>query len=92
MQFFGNRHFAFRSKGGSLARQAGLFAVTEVVTMLLNFLLYHLVVTRVALGPGGAVLARAITTNLVFVLWSYPVWARIFREPKPALLADSGRG
>ena len=91
-QFFGNRCFAFRNQGGSLARQAGLFAVTELVTMLLNFLLYHLVVTRMALGPGGAVLARAITTNLVFVLWSYPVWARIFREREPALLADSGRG
>jgi putative flippase GtrA len=93
VQFFGNRHFAFRSARGtrgSLARQAGLFAVTEVVAMLFNFLLYHLVVTRVSLGPGCAVLARAITTNLVFVLWSYPVWARIFR-PEPALLADSAR-
>ena len=93
VQFFGNRHFAFRSvckERGSLARQAGLFAVTEVVTMLLNFLLYHLVVTRMSLGTGGAVLARAITTNLVFVLWSYPVWARIFR-PEPALLGDPGR-
>ena len=94
VQFFGNRHFAFRGQGGSLARQAGLFAVTELVTMALNFLLYHLVVTHVALGPAGAVVARAVTTNLVFVLWSYPVWARIFgsRRAAPALLVAPGGG
>jgi putative flippase GtrA len=96
VQFFGNRHFAFRSKGGSLARQAGLFAVTEVVTLLLNFLLYHLVVTHVALGPAGAVLVRAITTNAVFVLWSYPVWSRIFGQApgraEPALLTHPEGG
>ncbi len=93
VQFFGNRHFAFRSRGGSLARQVGLFAVTEVVTMALNFLLYHLVVTHLPLGTGGAVLARAVTTNLVFVLWSYPVWARIFgpaRKDGALLTAPEG--
>ena len=52
-----------------------LFAASEVVTLALNFFLYQLVVTRVALGPAGAVLARAVTTNLVFLLWSYPVGA-----------------
>ena len=85
VQFFGNRHFAFRGGSGSLARQVALFAVTEAVTLLLNFFLYHLVVTHVALGAGGAVLVRAITTNAVFVLWSYPVWKRIFQPaPRPA--------
>jgi hypothetical protein len=29
------------------------------------------------------VIARAVTTNAVFLLWSYPVWSRIFRAPKP---------
>jgi putative flippase GtrA len=92
VQFFGNRRFAFRSRG-PLGRQAVLFAASEVVTLALNFLLYQLVVTRVALGTGGAVLARAVTTNLVFVLWSYPVWTRIFRgqeEAEPVLSADPG--
>jgi putative flippase GtrA len=84
VQFAGNRHFAFRAGGGDARRQAALFALTEAVTMALNAALYHLVVTRVALGPGGAVIARAITTNLVFVLWSYPVWSRIFRPAPPA--------
>ena len=95
VQFFGNRRFAFRSRG-PLGRQAALFAASEVVTLALNFLLYQLVVTRVPrLGPAGAVLARAVTTNLVFLLWSYPVWARVFRgqgeAAEPVLSTDSGR-
>ena len=84
VQFVGNRHFAFRAGGGDMRRQAVLFALTEAVTMLLNGVLYHLVATRVALGPAGAVVARAVTTNLVFLLWSYPVWSRIFRPALPA--------
>ncbi len=78
-QFFGNRCFAFQGRSGGLGRQAGLFVIAEVVTMALNWALYNTVVTHVALGAPGAVLVRAITTNLVFVLWSYPVWKRIFQ-------------
>jgi putative flippase GtrA len=84
VQFLGNRHFAFRAGGGDVKRQAALFAATEAVTMLLNGLLYHLVATRFPLGPAAAVAVRAVTTNLVFVLWSYPVWSRIFRPALPA--------
>lgn len=78
VQFFGNRHFAFRGARGALGRQAALFAASEAVTLALNFVVYHLVATYLRLGPGGAVAARAITTNAVFLLWSYPVWRRIF--------------
>ena len=90
VQFFGNRHFAFRGGAGGLARQAALFAVTEAVTMLLNGVLYHLIVTHVSLGAVGAVLVRAVTTNLVFVLWSYPVWKRIFQPAAGATLRVDG--
>jgi putative flippase GtrA len=79
VQFFGNRHFAFRARGGQLGRQAALFALAEAVTLALNFALYNAVVSRIALGAAGAVLTRAVTSNLVFVLWSYPVWKRIFQ-------------
>jgi putative flippase GtrA len=84
VQFLGNRHFAFRAEGGDVRRQLLFFALAEAVTLLLNGALYHLVATRFALGPMGAVIARAITTNLVFLCWSYPVWSRIFRAPRPA--------
>lgn len=82
VQFLGNRHFAFRAQGGDVRRQVLLFALAEGVTLLLNGLLYHLVATRLTPGPMGAVIVRAVTTNAVFLLWSYPVWSRIFRAPE----------
>src|SRR6185437_7528150 len=45
VQFFGNRCFAFKARSGALGRQAGLFVLTEAVTMALNGALYHVVVT-----------------------------------------------
>ncbi len=79
VQFFGNRSFAFKSKG-PLAQQASLFAAAELVTIALNLMLFQLVATHAPLGVGGALLARVVTTNLVFVLWSYPVWRRVFGQ------------
>ena len=84
VQFLGNRHFAFRAEGGDLRRQAALFALAEAVTMLLNGALYALVARHFVLGAGAAMLARALTTNAVFLLWSYPVWRRIFQPAAPA--------
>lgn len=79
VQFFGNRHFAFRASAGRIQRQALLFVATEVVAMALNAALYH-AVASLPLTPVTAVLARAITTNIVFLLWSYPAWKRVFRQ------------
>jgi putative flippase GtrA len=84
VQFLGNRHFAFRAGKGSLRRQLGLFAAAEVVTLGLNAALYHVVASIFPLVPLTAVLARAITTNAVFLGWSYPVWKRVF-APVPAV-------
>jgi putative flippase GtrA len=84
VQFFGNRHFAFRAGGASFGRQAALFAASEAVALALNAALYHAVAVAVPLDAAGAVVARAITTNLVFVLWSYPVWRRVFQPARAA--------
>src|SRR5512132_3119468 len=81
VQFFGNKHFAFRARGGDLRWQAALFVAAEAVALALNAALYHGVASLVPLVPATAVLARAVTTNLVFLLWSYPVWKRVFAAP-----------
>ena len=83
VQFFGNRHFAFEAKSGSLSRQAGLFALAEVVTLLLNGVGYDLVARAVPLGTASALATRAAISFAVFGLWSYPVWRRIFQTPVP---------
>ena len=72
-------NFAFRAASGRLGRQAALFAGVEAVALALNAALYHTVATWTALTPSTAVAARVVTTHLVFLLWSYQAWKRVFR-------------
>lgn len=91
VQFVGNRHFAFRASSGSVRQQLAWFALTELVTLTLNGVLYDLVASRVALTAATALLLRLALSSLVFVSWSYPVWRRVFRATAPtsdALRAD----
>ncbi len=77
--FIGNRHFAFRARGGSLTHQAIGYTAVEIVALVLNGVLYE-VALRVV--PGGAHLywlVRIVTSHLVFLCWSYPLWRRVFR-------------
>ncbi len=90
-QFFGNRYFVFKAKAGNLKRQALLFVATGAVALAFNAVLYHVAVTSetfnvVAHGTLGAIVARFITTNIVFVLWSYPIWRWIFRTTPKSVL------
>ena len=83
--FLGNRHFAFRATDGSLARQAVLYTLTEVVALALNGLLFD---TTLRLYPETAhayVWVRLATSHLVFLAFSYPLWTRVFapRVAKP---------
>lgn len=85
VQFAGNRCFAFRVRDArSLPRQVMFFAATETTALLANALLFDAVARRILLGAGGAVLARAIITNLVYVAFSYPMFRRIFGARAPA--------
>jgi putative flippase GtrA len=84
VQFAGNRNWAFSAASGSLRRQIALFSLAEIVTLGLNALAFDLVARHVALSAGGAVVARAITTNVVFVAWSFPVWRLVFKQPTGA--------
>jgi putative flippase GtrA len=85
--FVGNRHFAFRAHEGSLARQAVLYTVVEVMALALNGLLYDLVLRTVPGAAGAYWLVRLATSHLVFLLWSYPLWRRVFVAPQ----AHAGR-
>lgn len=83
VNFFGNRHFAFRARNGSLKRQATLYAVTEIVALALNGILYDAIVRMVHPHAMGAIVVRLITTHVVFVAFSYPIWRKVFcaRDP-----------
>lgn len=85
--FIGNRHFAFRAQEGSLHRQAVGYTLVELVALGLNALLYDFVLRTVP-GAGHAYwLVRLVTSHVVFLTWSYPLWRRVFRAhtPRPEL-------
>jgi putative flippase GtrA len=69
--FVGNRQ-------GSLARQVVLYTLVEVIALALNGVLYD---TALRTWPGVVHeywLVRLATSHLVFLLWSYPLWRRVF--------------
>jgi len=102
--FVGNRHFAFRARGGSLARQAALYTVVEVMALAMNGLLYDTVMRTWPQAAGAYWAVRLATSHLVFLLWSYPLWSRVFRPahdvkgklalqgPVPVPVPDPGGG
>jgi len=84
VNFYGNRKFAFRAESGSLSRQATLYTITEVIALAFNGFLYDAAVRTLHPSHGAALLLRLVTCNLVFVLWSYPIWRWVFRPALPS--------
>ena len=85
--FVGNRHFAFRAQSGPLARQAVLYTLVEVIALALNGVLYDAVLRTTPVTASAYVLVRIVTSHLVFLCWSYPLWRRVFTVPRPTLPA-----
>ena len=86
VNFLGNRHFAFRASSGSLPRQAALYTLVELVALALNGVLFD-VAMRALPGHGAGpvyLLVRLVTSHIVFLLWSYPLWRLVFRVQRAA--------
>jgi putative flippase GtrA len=85
VNFLGNRHFAFRARDGHVGKQAVGYTAVELVALALNGLLYDQVL-RTLPGAGHVYwLVRLVTSHLVFLVWSYPLWRKVFRVvPTPA--------
>src|SRR5262245_62116206 len=77
IQFFGNKLFAFEDRSRALMKQGLQFAAVETGTLALNAIGFHLLVT---LTPIPYLAARLLGQSLVYVGFSYPLWARIFRS------------
>ncbi len=85
VNFMGSRHFAFRASGGSFARQLALYAIVEVAALAANGLLFAIVMRLLPAGLAWAyVPVRLVTSHLVFLAWSYPLWRFVFRVPRHA--------
>jgi putative flippase GtrA len=84
VNFVGNRVYAFHAREGNAAVQAVGYTAVEGVALILNGILYDFVLREI---PGIAVvywLVRLLTTNLIFLVWSYPLWHFVFRAPREA--------
>ena len=85
VNFVGNRHFAFRAARGSLARQAVLYAIVELAALAANGVLFDVVMRLLPPSLAWAyVPVRLVTSHLVFLAWSYPLWRLVFRVPRVA--------
>jgi putative flippase GtrA len=85
VNFLGNRHFAFRATSGSLAKQAVLYAVVELAALAANGVLFDVVMRLLPPGLAWAyVPVRLVTSHVVFLAWSYPLWRLVFRVPRSA--------
>jgi putative flippase GtrA len=79
VNFVGHRRFVFRSAGGALHRQVFLFAAVEAMALALNGILYEHASRLLPIFAQHELLLRLITTNLVFLGFSYPLWRRVFK-------------
>jgi putative flippase GtrA len=84
VNFVGNRVYAFHARGGNAALQAAGFTVVELVALALNGVLYDAVLRLVPAAGSVFWLVRLLTTNVVFLFWSYPLWHKVFRVKHPA--------
>jgi putative flippase GtrA len=84
VNFGGNRRFVFRAKNPhDLPRQAVLFTFVELLSLGLNGALFEGLMRAMPSWSTHALVLRLLTTNLVFLCVSYPLWRRVF-VPSPA--------
>jgi putative flippase GtrA len=82
VNFIGNRRFAFQAQGGSLTRQAQRFTAVTVVALALTALLFNVAVTAWPTVPAWVL--KAVTGNAVYLVWTFPLFRRVFQVPPPA--------
>ena len=78
--YFGQKHFAFRARGGSVRRELALFVAVQAGGFVLNIALYELVLRVVASASHFYVVTRLVTTNVVWLAYSFPLWHFVFRR------------
>ncbi len=78
--FAGNRWFAFRAHSGSLPKQALGYTLVEIVALALNGWLFALALRAFPQATHAYWAVRLVTSHVVFLLWSYPLWCVVFRQ------------
>jgi putative flippase GtrA len=84
VNFVGNRMYAFHARAGSMAKQAIGYSVVEAIALALNGVLYEAVLRFIPEAGAWFWLVRLVTSCVVFLCWSYPLWRRVFRVKRVA--------
>lgn len=84
VMFFGQKYLAFQSRSSVGRREVLAFSAVQLGGLVLTGLAFELAL-RVfpALSP-YYVLVRLVTTNLVWLLYSFPLWHWVFRPQRSA--------
>lgn len=77
--FFGQKSFAFHAPRAHAAGQAVGFVLVEGGGFVLNVLLFELVLRLLPVATLHYALTRLLTTNAVWLLYSFPLWHLVFR-------------
>lgn len=84
VMFVGQKLVAFRTRDTNVRRELLLFALVQAGGFALTAGLYELAMRALPEGHGVFVVARIVTTNVVWLAYSYPLWHFVFRaSPEP---------
>ena len=87
--FFGQKYFAFQGQRAHAVGQAVRFVLVEGGGFVLNVLLFELVLRLLPAATSHYALARLLTTNSVWLLYSFPLWHLVFRPKAAAKPAEN---
>jgi putative flippase GtrA len=79
VMFYGQKLWAFRAHGSRIGREALLFSLVQIGGLVLTALLYELAMRTTPLAAQHYVVVRLITTNLVWIGYSFPLWHLVFK-------------
>jgi putative flippase GtrA len=79
--FVTQKYFAFQAAGGRVVRQMAQFAIVQVGSTVLTGVLYDLALRFVPRLTPYYVIVRLVTSNLVWLGFSFPLWHWVFRRP-----------
>ena len=82
VMFFGQKYLAFRTRGRSVVREMLLFTAVQIGGLVLTGLLFDLVLRLVPSLAHYYIVVRLVTTNVVWLSYSFPLWHWVFRAPK----------
>ena len=80
VMFFAQKHLAFGGKGKPKARELVEFAAVQLGGLVLTGFLYDSALRLVPSLVAHYVVVRLVTTNLVWLGYSFPLWHVVFRD------------